>query len=47
MQLEAMVEQTGADEIIATAQIFDRQSRLRSFEITAEVFQAIVSGRSA
>ena len=46
-QLEAIVEQTGADEIIATAQIFDHQARLRSFEITAEVFQAMASGRSA
>jgi luciferase family oxidoreductase group 1 len=35
--LDAFVARTGADELMVTAQIFDHQARLRSFEITAEV----------
>jgi len=35
--LRAFVEQTGADELMVTAQIFDHAARLRSFEILAEV----------
>jgi luciferase family oxidoreductase group 1 len=35
--LEDLVERTGADEIIATAQVFDHAARLRSFEILAEL----------
>lgn len=38
-RLQALVEETGADEIIATAHIFDHAARLRSFEIAAEIFQ--------
>lgn len=38
-RLQALVEETGADEIIATAHIFDHVARLRSFEIAAEIFQ--------
>lgn len=37
-RLEAILKETGADEIIATAQIFDHRARLRSFEIAAEAF---------
>jgi luciferase family oxidoreductase group 1 len=33
--LEAFAEQTGADELMLTSQIFDHQARLRSFEIVA------------
>ena len=40
-ELEALIDATGADEIIATAQIFDHAARLRSFEIAAEVFEDI------
>jgi luciferase family oxidoreductase group 1 len=39
--LAAFAERTGADELIVTAQIFDHQARLRSFEITAEAHRAI------
>ena len=39
--LEAFQARTGADELIVTAQIFDHQARLRSFEITAEAHRAI------
>src|SRR3546814_5153324 len=35
--LEAFVDRTGADEIMATAQIWDHAARVRSFEILAEV----------
>jgi luciferase family oxidoreductase group 1 len=44
-QLDTLIEQTGADEIIATAQIFDHAARLHSFEIAAEIFQAPHSTR--
>ncbi|HEY2615665.1 MAG TPA: LLM class flavin-dependent oxidoreductase [Chthoniobacterales bacterium] len=40
-RLEELIEETGADEVIATAQIYDHPARLRSFEIAAEVFRAI------
>lgn len=36
--LEALLDATGADEIVATAHIFDHQARLRSFEILSETF---------
>jgi alkanesulfonate monooxygenase SsuD/methylene tetrahydromethanopterin reductase-like flavin-dependent oxidoreductase (luciferase family) len=35
--LAAFIEETGADELMITAQIYDHQARLRSFEIAAEV----------
>jgi luciferase family oxidoreductase group 1 len=37
--IEAFVERTGADEVIATAQIFDHAARVRSFEITADAMR--------
>jgi luciferase family oxidoreductase group 1 len=40
-RLEELLEQTQADEMIATAQIHDHTARLRSFEIAAEQFRAI------
>jgi luciferase family oxidoreductase group 1 len=33
--LKAFIEQTGADELMITSQIFDHAARLRSYEITA------------
>jgi luciferase family oxidoreductase group 1 len=39
--LEALIAETDADEIIATAQIYDHAARVRSFEITAGVFKKI------
>ena len=39
--LQAILDATGADEIIATGQIFDHRARLRSFELAAEVFSEI------
>lgn len=44
--LKAILERTGADEIIATAQIYDHAARLRSFEIAARALQAIVRQKS-
>jgi luciferase family oxidoreductase group 1 len=41
-RLEEMIAQTAADEIIATAQIYDHAARLRSFEIAAEVLADLV-----
>ncbi len=40
-RLQALVEETGADEIIATGPIFEHAARLRSFEIAAEAFQEL------
>jgi alkanesulfonate monooxygenase SsuD/methylene tetrahydromethanopterin reductase-like flavin-dependent oxidoreductase (luciferase family) len=36
--LSNFVEQTGADELMITSQIFDHAARLRSFEIAAKAF---------
>ena len=35
--LAEFIARTGADELMVTAQIFDHQARLRSFQLTAEV----------
>ncbi len=40
-ELVALIDQTGADEIIATAQIFEHSARLRSFEIASGVFEEL------
>ena len=42
-RIDELLEETNADEIIATAQIYDHAARLRSFEIAANVFQEIVA----
>ncbi|MFP2912570.1 LLM class flavin-dependent oxidoreductase [Pyxidicoccus sp. 3LFB2] len=39
--LEAFIERTGADELMVTGQIYDHAARLRSFEITAQVHDAM------
>jgi luciferase family oxidoreductase group 1 len=39
--IEAFVRETRADEIMVTSQIYDHDARLRSFEITAEVRDAL------
>jgi luciferase family oxidoreductase group 1 len=46
-KLEEMIAETRADEVIATAQIYDHAARLRSFEIGAEVFHKINAASSA
>ncbi|WP_397380129.1 LLM class flavin-dependent oxidoreductase [Prosthecobacter sp.] len=40
-QIEVLLNDTGADEIIATAHIHDQQTRLHSFEIAADVFKSL------
>jgi alkanesulfonate monooxygenase SsuD/methylene tetrahydromethanopterin reductase-like flavin-dependent oxidoreductase (luciferase family) len=40
-ELADFVTRTGADELMITSQIFDYAARLRSYEITAELQQAI------
>ena len=42
--LERIIDETGADEIIATGSIYDHAARLRSFEIAAEAFKQINVG---
>lgn len=39
--LKAFIEQTGADELMITSQIFDHCARLRSYEITADLRKAL------
>jgi len=41
-RLETLLKETGADEIIATAQIYDHDARLHSFEIAAVVLAGLV-----
>ena len=45
--LEGLLEMTGADELIATAHIYDPAARLRSFELAADVFQGLAASRTA
>jgi luciferase family oxidoreductase group 1 len=45
--LERLIADTDADEIIATGSMFDHAARLRSFEITANVFREINKARRA
>ena len=45
--LERVLADTGADEVIATASIFDHRARLRSFEIAADAFKQISAARRA
>ncbi len=40
-ELAAMIAETNADEVVATAQIYDHAARLRSFELAADVFRSI------
>ena len=39
-QMKAFIERTGADELMITAQIYDHQARLRSYEIAAQARDA-------
>jgi luciferase family oxidoreductase group 1 len=45
--LEALLDETRADELIVTAQIFDQVARRRSFEIVASVRDEIAAQRQA
>jgi luciferase family oxidoreductase group 1 len=46
-RLQTFLEETGADEIIATAQIYDHAARLHSFEIASRIFKQIITADSA
>ena len=41
-RLGELLEETQADEVIATAQIYDHAARLRSFELAAEALRTFV-----
>ena len=45
--LESLIAETGADELMLTAQIYDHSARLRSFEIAAEVCDRIAARTDA
>ncbi|WP_114811062.1 LLM class flavin-dependent oxidoreductase [Paraburkholderia kururiensis] len=45
--LASIIEETRADELIITAQIFDHAARLRSFEIAAQVRDEMAAGAGA
>jgi luciferase family oxidoreductase group 1 len=42
-RLDAIISETGADELILAANIYDHTARLRSFEIAAEVRMALAA----
>jgi luciferase family oxidoreductase group 1 len=45
--LEAFIAETGADELMVTAQVFDHPARLRSFELTMEALRNQLSALPA
>ncbi|PLC51314.1 alkane 1-monooxygenase [Pollutimonas subterranea] len=45
VQLKAFLDKTGADELMITSNMFDHAARLRSYEITAQVHQSLMSPR--
>jgi hypothetical protein len=45
--LEALIEETDADELMLTAQIYDHAARLRSFQIAAEVHHRMAARHEA
>ena len=45
--LESLLQETGADELIVTAQIYDQVARRRSFEIVAEARDAMAARQAA
>ena len=45
--LQSVIEQTGADELILTAHIYDHAARLRSFEIGAQVRDELAAAAPA
>jgi alkanesulfonate monooxygenase SsuD/methylene tetrahydromethanopterin reductase-like flavin-dependent oxidoreductase (luciferase family) len=40
-RVREILEETGADELIAVSQIYDHGARLRSYQIAAEVFREL------
>jgi luciferase family oxidoreductase group 1 len=46
-ELERIVDETKADELIINAMIYDHEKRLRSYEIVADVWKGKADGKSA
>jgi alkanesulfonate monooxygenase SsuD/methylene tetrahydromethanopterin reductase-like flavin-dependent oxidoreductase (luciferase family) len=46
-RLQEILEETKADELIATAQIYDHKARLHSFEIAANIFVEMNAARDS
>ncbi|MCZ4298693.1 LLM class flavin-dependent oxidoreductase [Henriciella marina] len=46
-KVEAFLADTGADELILSAHIFDEQARLRSYEIAADVRESLSAAKAA
>lgn len=46
-ELQRLIAETGADELMTTGQIYDHQARLRSFEIAAGVRDRLATQRAA
>ncbi len=40
INLKVLIDHTGADKLMITSQIYDHAARLRSYEISAEIFSA-------
>lgn len=45
--LDALVDRTGADELIVVSDVFEFERRLRSFELIAEAARGMRAGRAA
>jgi luciferase family oxidoreductase group 1 len=45
-RLAAILDETGADELILTAHVYDHAARLRSFELAAGVIKGLNAGRA-
>ncbi|HEX2643439.1 MAG TPA: LLM class flavin-dependent oxidoreductase [Thermoanaerobaculia bacterium] len=43
-QLEKLIEETGADELMITTMIYSQEERLRSYELVAEAFRGAPAG---
>jgi luciferase family oxidoreductase group 1 len=44
-RIEELAEQTAADEVMVTTNVYDHAERLRSYELLAEVFEMATSGK--
>ncbi|SON56359.1 Alkanal monooxygenase alpha chain [Hartmannibacter diazotrophicus] len=46
-KLQRFLDETGVDEVMVAAHIYDHGSRLKSYELLAEVWPSVTEGRSA
>jgi alkanesulfonate monooxygenase SsuD/methylene tetrahydromethanopterin reductase-like flavin-dependent oxidoreductase (luciferase family) len=42
-EMQKLLDKTGADEVMFTAQIFDHEARLKSFQIAANIASNLIS----